>query len=82
MGEGVLYNSVFTELPYKTVSGNVTAFYTEMVVGQVRGVFTPFLGPVPRNAISASAPNIARNATPCDVSKIFSYLLHTSVFYL
>ena len=26
MGEGVSYNFVFTELPFKTVSGDVTAF--------------------------------------------------------
>ena len=27
MGEGVLYNFVFTEFPFKTVSGDVTAFH-------------------------------------------------------
>ena len=27
MGEGVLYNFIFTELPFKTVSGDVTAFH-------------------------------------------------------
>ena len=26
-GEGVLYNFVFTQLPFKTVSGDVTAFH-------------------------------------------------------
>ena len=27
MGEGVLYNFVFTEFPFKTVSDDVTAFH-------------------------------------------------------
>ena len=27
MGEGVLYNILFTEFPFKTVSGDVTAFH-------------------------------------------------------
>ena len=27
MGEGVLYNFVFIEFPYKTVAGDVTAFH-------------------------------------------------------
>ena len=53
-----------------------------------RGMFTPFpehIGTslnVPRNAISASTPNIAR--TPCDGSKILSLYVvcDTSLLYL
>ena len=32
MGEGVLYNAVFTEFPFKTVSGDVTAFHRIAIV--------------------------------------------------
>ena len=35
-GEGVLYNIVFTELPFKAVSGDVTAFHRILLVTSSR----------------------------------------------
>ena len=55
----------------------------------VRGMFTPFPGHirtrlnVPRNAMSASTPSIARTGTPCDGLKILSlYVVYLCVLFM
>ena len=36
MGEGLLYNFIFTELPFKAISGDVTAFHRILLPHSLR----------------------------------------------
>ena len=52
MGEAVLNNFVFTEFPFKTVSGDVTAFHIIIVISVF---FMTFIGAVTSGNMSEAA---------------------------